>query len=196
MADHKESNGWEKKQAAAIYLLLQRWKRRTFDRDLFVEDGVELLTQPLSQPYVKAGQTLAQKFDMELPASLRQGRWAEAYAKRFTRELATNVAADLRTLGKEATADQVSLIFSRGRAARGGATAVTQAISAGELDAAGVVEKIKGSKLQVRWLKDWRSTRICKVCQRLHGTLSANWSLEFPMGPPAHPWCRCRLEFS
>ena len=201
MPDYKQREGWEKSQAATVFVLLQKWLTRVrsgadaWDRASFIEDGVELLSPAIVRPYARSSQTLADKYKLTLPASMKPGKWAERFAKQFTRELATNVAADLRGLGKHATREDVELIFNRDRARRAGATAVTQAISAGEIDAAVFIEKTKGSKLQVRWQRD-RSSNTCKVCWRLNGKLSSYFTIEFPMGPPAHPYCRCYLEFS
>lgn len=38
--------------------------------------------------------------------------------------------------------------------------------------------------------------RVCPVCAPLHGTRRSNWTRFFPSGPPAHPWCRCWIEYA
>lgn len=45
-----------------------------------------------------------------------------------------------------------------------------------------------------RWFT--RSDRhVCSVCSPLHRTLRDVWERDFPQGPPAHPNCRCWIEF-
>lgn len=37
--------------------------------------------------------------------------------------------------------------------------------------------------------------RVCPRCGPLHATKRSQWSTQFPGGPPAHPRCRCRIEY-
>lgn len=41
-----------------------------------------------------------------------------------------------------------------------------------------------------------RDQRVCPICAPLHGTRRSNWTRFFPSGPPAHPWCRCWIEYA
>lgn len=201
MPDYKERARWNAGNSSVVYMLLQKWRSiigldpKRWDRADFIEDGIELIAPRIAKPYAKSSRTLADQFEIDLPSRFKTDRWSQAYARQFTRELATNVAADLRGLGKQATAEDVLMIFSRNRAIRAGETSVTTAISAGELDAAEVVEKIKGRKLQVVWHIDPLSN-VCKPCLALDGSTKDVWIRKFPMGPPAHPRCACYLEFS
>lgn len=36
---------------------------------------------------------------------------------------------------------------------------------------------------------------VCPICSPLHRTLRDVWEREFPTGPPAHPICRCWIEY-
>jgi hypothetical protein len=201
MPDYKEREGWEKRTAAAVFLLLKDWHSGIgldgsgWDRADFIEDGVDLLAPQIQRPYARAGKTVADQFGLTLPPSFDKGRFAQAQAKQFIKELATNVAADLRGLGKKATAADLEQIFSRERASRAGVTFTTQAISLGEIDAAEFIEDTQKRKLQVVWRID-RSSNVCKLCRKLNGSPKRHWSRKFPLGPPAHPRCRCYLEFS
>lgn len=35
--------------------------------------------------------------------------------------------------------------------------------------------------------------RVCAICGPLHGTTEEVWGKQFPEGPAAHPFCRCRI---
>lgn len=37
---------------------------------------------------------------------------------------------------------------------------------------------------------------VCKICEPLHMKPRAVWGDKFPLGPPAHPNCRCYLNYS
>lgn len=199
MPDYKQRPGWERSSSGAIWDLFGEWEFRAgkgrFDIDAFAEDGVELFTPTVARPYVTGGETLFDQFGQEWPSQLPDAAWAQKYAQKFMRDLARNVAADLEAAGVKVGGEDLDLIFSKSRAARGGVTSVTTAISAGELDAAKFIEKMVGSKLLVRWNTE-RDRKVCRLCKRLDGQLKARWSYRFPSGPPAHPYCRCYLEFS
>jgi hypothetical protein len=70
-------------------------------------------------------------------------------------------------------------------------TLTTQATSAGG-------EAVAHSNGTVSTLDIWYTEedgRVCPVCAPLHETSRANWSRFFPDGPPAHPKCRCWVEY-
>lgn len=37
--------------------------------------------------------------------------------------------------------------------------------------------------------------RVCRICRPLHLTERENWQQYFPEGPPAHPMCRCWIDY-
>ncbi len=44
----------------------------------------------------------------------------------------------------------------------------------------------------------WRTEqdgKVCPVCKPLDGTTRKVWALKFPGGPPAHPRCRCDIDY-
>jgi HK97 family phage portal protein len=43
------------------------------------------------------------------------------------------------------------------------------------------------------WLTE-RDERVCPVCAELDGMPPDLWREQYPLGPPAHPWCRCSLR--
>lgn len=40
-----------------------------------------------------------------------------------------------------------------------------------------------------------RDQRVCPVCRPLHGRARDEWSVQFPLGPPAHIACRCYVDY-
>lgn len=38
--------------------------------------------------------------------------------------------------------------------------------------------------------------RVCPICAPLHGAPRSVWQQTFPLGPPAHPNCRCWIHYS
>lgn len=75
-------------------------------------------------------------------------------------------------------------------------TETTGALSEAELESANIATTAAGSGLIVdaRWFTA-DDERVCPVCEPLHNTAYAVFSIYFPGGPPAHPRCRCRLEW-
>lgn len=75
-------------------------------------------------------------------------------------------------------------------------TETTGALSEAELESSNIATTAAGSGLIVdaRWFTA-EDERVCPVCEPLHNTAYAVFSIYFPGGPPAHPRCRCRLEW-
>jgi hypothetical protein len=38
--------------------------------------------------------------------------------------------------------------------------------------------------------------KVCRICSPLHGAKRAEWSRFFRSGPPAHPFCRCWIQYA
>lgn len=94
-------------------------------------------------------------------------------------------AADMRKAMREIREEQ---------AKRGGVTETTAANSAGELAYADEHEAETGVKLLATWNTE-RDGHVCEICAPLDGKDDEEWRDDFPDGPPAHPSCRCWLEF-
>lgn len=41
-----------------------------------------------------------------------------------------------------------------------------------------------------------RDSKVCPICEPLHRAERSRWSRFFPGGPPAHPNCRCFIEYA
>lgn len=90
------------------------------------------------------------------------------------------------------------------RAITAGEAMVIDRINAGRASQAGGGEGAAGSGgllvaaaggLRRFWITA-RDDRVCPVCSPLHGKGEIAWKDAFPLGPPAHPRCRCALRYA
>jgi len=82
-------------------------------------------------------------------------------------------------------------LFGEGRAAGIALDQVTTAQTAGgEWSMRGTY----GLSLEDTWYTE-RDDRVCPVCEPLDGAERMTWAAEFTDGPPAHPNCRCWIQY-
>jgi hypothetical protein len=114
-------------------------------------------------------------------------QWAQTSRDRFEDILRTSQRqADLI----EPTVD----LFGVVRAESAGITEITGAITNGEQAAADNIEKNRGVKLAAYWQTEL-DDRVCTICRPLNEQPASEWESRFGSGPPAHPRCRCYLEW-
>lgn len=112
--------------------------------------------------------------------------WGEQYAERLAAEIAN---------GTQAMANQQSTqAISDARAATIAATEVTRAAVAAELSAAAAMTLLTGTKMKPLWHTS-EDDAVCEVCEPLNGTGPEIYGLVSIDGPPAHPNCRCWLDW-
>lgn len=70
--------------------------------------------------------------------------------------------------------------------------AVTTAQTAGGEDAIRAMGGVSDDDL---WITE-RDGRVCDICSPLHGQPRDSWEASHPSGPPAHPRCRCYVEYA
>lgn len=69
-------------------------------------------------------------------------------------------------------------------------TETTRAFETGK--EAAVTEFEKKYSIEVRRIWNTKQDeRVCPICEPLNQTERSFWSVPFPKGPPAHPFCRC-----
>jgi len=100
----------------------------------------------------------------------------------------TRPTADAR----RAVEDAAATIFGPERAESVATTETTAAQSAGAESAASAAGVL--SDRDIWWTE--ADGRVCRTCGPLHRTGRRVWSQKFPDGPPAHPNCRCWIEYA
>lgn len=55
--------------------------------------------------------------------------------------------------------------------------------------------RIGGLSNEDTWFTE-QDRKVCSICSPLHGTSRDNWSRFFSSGPPAHPFCRCWIQYA
>jgi hypothetical protein len=89
-------------------------------------------------------------------------------------------------------AEDTTSIFGPARSESVAITETTQAASiGGELAIEATVGKSDGDT----WFTA-QDNRVCPICGPLHGASRERWSRFFPSGPPAHPRCRCWIQYA
>jgi len=73
--------------------------------------------------------------------------------------------------------------------------AVTETTGAASAAGEIAVDATVGRNEEDRWFTA-EDQRVCPICAPLNGKTRSNWSRFFPDGPPAHPRCRCWIEYA
>lgn len=73
-------------------------------------------------------------------------------------------------------------------------TAITE-VSNGITDASEIVMNDRGLKSALDTWKTERDAKVCPICGPLNGAKRDTWNQQFPSGPPAHPNCRCWIDY-
>lgn len=143
-------------------------------------------------------------------------RWAERHAARTARDITRHSVERVRDAWRDFDPEdresrrqfdeRVRDTFSRDRADNIAATETTRAQTDGQQQ--GVREENKArekaaedsddgepAKILVAFWNAIRDSKTCPVCRPLHNTPERVWGQEFPDGPPAHPACRCWLDY-
>ncbi len=109
---------------------------------------------------------------------------------RTTMDRVNAAAAGLDEIGGTMPPEVTAKAFDQARADVIAATEVTRAVTAGET-ALVVALGIPATALWHTALDD----RVCEVCEPLDGVGREVYGMVSPDGPPAHPNCRCFLDW-
>lgn len=85
-------------------------------------------------------------------------------------------------------------ILGPNRIATWAVTMTTAAASGGSLASRDLLERRTGVRLAGVWRTE-QDAKVCPICLPLGNTNEIVWREQFPGGPPAHPNCRCHLDF-
>lgn len=130
--------------------------------------------------------SMAMGWEIDGDKATRDGdAWAQAYAK----TLALEVERSSRGMSPD-------YILSGERAQAIAVTEVTRAVTAGEDWARAFAVAVLLLEPPKRIWHTAGDDLVCPVCEPLDGEPEERWSVDIPFGPPAHPYCRCYLDYS
>jgi hypothetical protein len=142
-----------------------------------------------------AGGSAAQH-GLRLDSSLSAAQWAETRSQLVAPQWATNgrerLVSRLRVNPPLSAEEIAADVFNPSRAQTIATTETTTATSAG--GEIGVAETIGLSDLD-QWFTA-EDDRVCPICGPLHESIRDTWMAQFPDGPPAHPNCRCWIQYA
>lgn len=196
--------------AAALALAWRAWKLRieknpeAVDWSRFRDDTEGALILPLVRVYVEAARQLA--LEHGVPVDVRELEqhaqdWASGYVATLAGEITTSTRDMIdRAVIKAKMVDGMPLIwgiaiaFNGSRIARIAISETGRAITAG---GRAIVRRfsLTNEETLVPWWYTEADGRVCEICAPLHNQREEAWQSMFPAGPPAHPRCRCWLEY-
>lgn len=172
------------------------WKRRQ-------EEAAAALYLLLRRPWELAFNGVVGSRGVTVKPGRRDGsfvEWAGPYSDRLGRDIVeTNrrvvqKVAEVRAQGGTVVDPRLLVLSSVDRITNISITETTRSLSAGEDSAASVYQAETGKMLIAYWNTE-RDERVCKICGPLDNEPSTAWRHRFGAGPPAHPRCRCRLDW-
>lgn len=191
----------------ALVLVFMEYENRAKDSIASINWGEfqrevhNAVREPLEDTFVAANLLLLQSQGQEEAAPGTQATdWAETQAAVLAMMIAettqqrTAEALQKASRTGEDPANSLQSTFGRSRAEVIAATETTRAISVGEAAAAAFIASTVGEMSKAIWVTE-RDDRVCWICAPLHRTPEDRWKSKFPVGPPAHPYCRCWLEY-
>ena len=126
--------------------------------------------------------------------------WAVARSQQLSRALVDSVRQGWLELRQRVTGqlalppDEVRALLDQARARLIAVTEITRAHNAGLRYIARRFADITGQELAPFWVTE-RDEKVCPICRPLHLQGPDVWRDKFPLGPPAHPNCRCWLSW-
>lgn len=103
------------------------------------------------------------------------------------------VADIVSTPGATPLRERLTSVFGPTRAEGLATTQTTRAATAGERGALDRWERVTGAVSTATWQTELDGA-VCPICRPLQGTEEL-WREKVPAGPPAHPRCRCWLQW-
>ena len=198
----------ERELAEALILVFMQYENRAKDSvasinwSEFRREVHNAVREPLEDTFVAANLLLLRSQGQEEATPGTQAAdWAETQAAALammiaeqTQQRATEALQRASQTGEDPT-NSLQATCGRSRAEVIAATEITRAISVGEIAAVTFVAAQMDEAPKATWVTE-KDERVCPVCAPLHRAPEDKWRGQFPVGPPAHPNCRCWLEYS
>jgi len=208
MSDLPSRAQCERELSEALILVFMDYESRAKDSIASIRWGEfqgavhDAVRKPLEDAFIAANMALLQSQGQEAAApGDRATNWAEAQAvilaAIITEQTQQRTADALRRSSQtgEDLAESLQATFGRARAEVVAATEITRAISVGEAAAVAFILAQTGEEPRAIWITE-RDDRVCPICAPLHQMPEDKWRHKFAAGPPAHPNCRCWLEYA
>ena len=141
----------------------------------------------------QAGDVISTELVLNSQEMLREARLKAAEASQKAVK-AQQEQAEIDQIRAETLREFAHKIFSSTRTETIAATETTRAISMGEAAARHILATQFGVELMPIWVTE-KDDRVCPICRPNHRKEAPAWEAEFPTGPPAHPRCRCYLDY-
>lgn len=128
---------------------------------------------------------------------------AQAYAQQRAREVAQSfvqnsreaLEAKAREWAEPTTTDAREAAAEVFAPSRDENIGITETTSAGQAGSEWAVTQAGQQSEADKWRTE-RDARVCPICSPLEMTPRSEWQAKFPAGPPAHPRCRCFIEYA
>jgi hypothetical protein len=187
----------EDELTAAIVLFFSRQTPLLLSGGPLLTGPYDGVTNALYSTAMEAGGGLAGQYGVSIEAVSPQAKqWAMGYAGALTKEITETTESMREAYVGPVTAGVVSgwMATLTMRAEMIGITETTRAATVGEDIGRQVIREWTGKILTSTWYTEL-DERVCDICGPLHGTGPEVYGEVSTDGPPAHPRCRCWLEY-
>lgn len=197
MADLKDRRKREEELALAIALVLRRYtdlEGLEFKADALQLDLQKAIGGHFERAFFDFGTGVSGEIQFSTAAlGPAAETWSKAYGGILAQSVANQVAA-LAASSESAAREALKNLGDPDRWAALAATDVTRAATAGGELVAAVAAMQVGRSPEALWHTAGDS-KVCPFCAPLDQQPRAVWSAIAPQGPPAHPNCRCFIDY-
>lgn len=189
----------EQRMRAAIAAALAAWSESPRDYQRLRASLRDNTAGPLALVYLAAADGVGRQLRPESwsQPTAEANEWASRTAGAIAVSVASNTHDAIQRAeqagGAEAVAAAIATLASDERAYTIAITETTRGASVGELDEVRRYERATGRQVVTAWVTE-KDSLVCPICKPLDGVWRDTWQQYFPLGPPAHPRCRCYLR--
>jgi len=187
MPDLPSRREHEAELANAIALAFRSAGKPPFDWDAMAAALAAAMAGPLASAFADAAARMPGPVSPDAAS-----QWAAGYSQALAAEIVGHSRDAIENENDGAAlAAAIAVVFGAVRALTIAITETTRAITAAEQWA---VSLGAGGEMEPWWVTE-KDARVCEVCAPLDETPQSAWVDVAPLGPPAHPRCRCYLDW-